>query len=171
VPQRGAWLGNRGCIHNAKREILKPYSLKRWIICELEFQGWHREVMLPGKYTELFFLDEATALSAGHRPCNWCRREDAQSFLAKTGFTRLAALDEALHEQRMAPKTTVDWRGLPDGAMAAQSGIPVLVKEGRLFRWSFDGYTPFEPESNQALLLTPAITVGALEKGYCPRDL
>lgn len=171
APQRGAWLGNRGCIHNDRWEIRKPYALKRWIICELEFQGWHREVMQPGKYTELFFLDEATALAAGHRPCNWCRREAAQEFLRLAGHGRLSALDEALHAERLAPKSLLPWRDLPDGAMVAQGGTPLLVRRGRLWAWSFDGYSLWEPASDQSLLLTPPLTIRALEKGYRPRDL
>ncbi len=80
VPHRGKWMGNRGLLHNDRKEIVRHSQLKRWIYCKLEFKGWHREVMRPGHYTELFFLDEATALAAGHRPCMECQRERATEF-------------------------------------------------------------------------------------------
>ena len=80
VSERGAWMGNRGCLHDAgKRLGASRWTRKQWVICKLEFNGRQRELMAPGKYTELFFLDEATALSAGHRPCNTCRRRGRRS--------------------------------------------------------------------------------------------
>ncbi|HTJ10817.1 MAG TPA: hypothetical protein VL547_02270, partial [Dinghuibacter sp.] len=82
TPARGAWMGNRGLLHDAQQHIRRPFRLKAWIICVLQFKGRHRPVMAPGQYTELFFLDEATALSAGHRPCAECRREDFNRFKA-----------------------------------------------------------------------------------------
>src|ERR1700730_14192737 len=79
---RGAWMGNRGLIHNEYQQIVRTFRLKAWITCRLEFKGWYRKVMSPNRYTELFFLDEATAFSAGHRPCAECRREDFNRFKA-----------------------------------------------------------------------------------------
>jgi len=80
TPARGQWMGNRGVIHNDKKEILRPFKLKAWITCKLEFKNWKRQVMTPNRYTELFFLDEATAFGAGHRPCFECRRDDYNLF-------------------------------------------------------------------------------------------
>jgi hypothetical protein len=80
---RGAWMGNRGCLHGANRQLTsKRWTRKAWVICELSFHGRHRDVMAPGSYTELFFLDEATALAAGHRPCGTCRKAASKDFVA-----------------------------------------------------------------------------------------
>jgi len=81
-PARGLVYGNRGCLHDDRGEIRRRYATRRWIACRLEFKGWHRTALMqPGKFTELFFLDEATAFAAGHRPCALCRREDYRRFL------------------------------------------------------------------------------------------
>src|ERR1700743_3660322 len=77
---RGAWMGNRGQLHNEQRQIVRPFKLKAWLTCLLQFNGRKREVMSPQRYTELFFLDEATAFAAGHRPCFECRRKDYDLF-------------------------------------------------------------------------------------------
>ena len=70
TPARGTLMGNRGgVIHNAAQQIVRQYRSRQWITCKLEFKGRRRKVMTPGLYTELFFLDEAVALAAGHRPC------------------------------------------------------------------------------------------------------
>src|SRR5271165_1152863 len=80
VPERGTFMGNRGNLHNAEGHIKRTWQVKRWLVCLLEFKGRKRTVMRPGFYTELFFLDEATALAAGHRPCAECRRERYNDF-------------------------------------------------------------------------------------------
>ncbi|HEV2353312.1 MAG TPA: hypothetical protein VGR89_03670 [Puia sp.] len=77
---RGAWMGNRGVIHDGQRNIIRPWKLKAWLTCQLVFKDRHRQVMAPDRYTELFFLDEATAFSAGHRPCAECRRSAFNRF-------------------------------------------------------------------------------------------
>jgi len=77
---RGLWMGNRGILHNDRKELLRPFKLKAWITCKLQFNGRKREVMTPNRYTELFFMDEATSFAAGHRPCFECRREDYKKF-------------------------------------------------------------------------------------------
>ena len=82
TPARGTLMGNRGCLHDAQQRIRRTFAVKRWIICVLEFKGRHRQVMAPGQYTELFFLDEATALAAGHRPCAECQRARYDLFRA-----------------------------------------------------------------------------------------
>src|SRR6202451_2054834 len=80
TPERGTFMGNRGVLHDAEGRIKRVWQLKRWIVCVLEFRGRKRQVMTPGRYTELFFLDEATALAAGHRPCAECRRQRFNAF-------------------------------------------------------------------------------------------
>src|SRR4051812_48029475 len=93
-PARGTLMGNRGgAIHNREQEIVRQYKSRSWIACQLEFKGRRREVMSPGRYTELFFLDEATALAAGHRPCAECRRERFNAF--KSAWKQWSARDES----------------------------------------------------------------------------
>ena len=111
---RGAWMGNRGLIHNEHQQIIRPYRLKAWITCVLEFKGRRREVMTPNLYTELFFLDEATAFSAGHRPCAECRRADFNRFKAAwvqanplymyNMKTPIGEIDEILQRERINPE-------------------------------------------------------------------
>ena len=128
---RGALMGNRGCLHDARGHIRRSHRGTRWIFCRLEFKGRRRELMQPGRYTELFFLDEATAFAAGHRPCWECMRERANQFRdswavanrgAVEGELTAARLDEALHSERVGPsgaKTTFEaaLAELPDGAI------------------------------------------------------
>src|SRR5438270_2559242 len=99
-------MGNRGVLHNAEREVVRDWQVRRWIACRLEFRGRHRQVMTPGTWTELFFLDEATALAAGHRPCAECRHADFRTFQAawRAAFpqtdTHADVLDAVLHAER-----------------------------------------------------------------------
>src|SRR6202521_6149773 len=108
---RGLVYGNRGCLHDANGRIRRSYSGKRWIACKLEFRCWRRwPLMAPGRFTELFFLDEATAFAAGHRPCALCRRADYVRFVAIWGElhadqARAAAIDAQLHSERVAADT------------------------------------------------------------------
>src|SRR5258706_7062392 len=108
---RGFWMGNRGILHNEDQKILRPFKLKAWITCVLEFRGRKRQVMAPNRYTELFFLDEATSFAAGHRPCFECRRKDADKFKSfwlkgnpEYNFdqkTSIQEIDNILHKERM----------------------------------------------------------------------
>lgn len=190
TPARGLLMGNRGCLHHDTGRITRAYQVKRWIICLLEFRGRRRELMHPGYYTELFFLDEATALAAGHRPCAECQRERYQLFLAmwaktQTSVGRVDAqqVDAALHTARWVGNGrnghkltyTAPLGDLPDGTMIAASGIaakendiPYLIWGGQLWRWSFEGYTPGpEWSANTAVrVLTPQPTVAILAAGY-----
>src|SRR6266481_5324980 len=108
---RGLVYGNRGCLHDATGRIRRRYNGKRWIACRLQFRGWHRHPLLqPGRFTELFFLDEATAFAAGHRPCALCRREDYTRFVEiwgelHPGQIGADAMDAQLHEERVDPLT------------------------------------------------------------------
>ena len=146
-PARGLVYGNRGCLHDAEGRIRRRYQVTRWIACRLEFRGCRRSpLMQPGRYTELFFLDEATALAAGHRPCAECRREDYDCFTSVWrdlhGDAGADAIDARLHGERIDPET----RGhrlhpaaadaLPDGAFVLRDGSPRLVLGDELLTWA-----------------------------------
>ena len=125
---RGLVYGNRGCLHDDHGRIRRRYNGKRWIACRLQFRGWQRAPLLqPGKFTELFFLDEATAFAAGHRPCALCRREDYVRFLALVGARGADEIDARLHEERLLRRHEADYAGLPDGAYVLVEEEPWLV--------------------------------------------
>lgn len=179
VPERGTLLGNRGCLHDATGRIRRPWQLKRWIICVLEFKGRKRQVMTPGHYTELFFLDEATALAAGHRPCAECRRDRFTAFRQASGAPKSSAvaLDEALHAERLAADGAqqlhrADLDDLPDGTfifLPDHDRIPHLVAGDSLLAWSAGGYTERVARPRGVVyVLTPPLTVRALRGGYVP---
>jgi hypothetical protein len=167
-PGRGLVYGNRGCLHDAEGRIRRAYAVRRWIACRLEFRGWHREPLLqPGKFTELFFLDEATAFAAGHRPCALCRREDYVGFCELLGVRGADAIDARLHEERLDGRRRrlhdAAFAELPDGAYVLVDGAPRLVCEERLWRWTSDGYVdPSERPVGTAVLLTPPSLVAVL---------
>lgn len=178
---RGQWFGNRGCLHNDAGRIVRDYQLTRWIICVLEFRGRRRALMQPGRYTELFFLDEATALAAGHRPCAECQRARYNLFRdawAKAhGHTErlpATAIDAALHTVRWADGRKVTYRAplrdLPTGTMVAalDDDTPHLLAQGQLWQWDFTGYTPTPAWDATAAVrvLTPQPTVAILAAGY-----
>ncbi len=181
-PARGLVYGNRGCLHDATGRIRRRYNGKRWIACRLEFKGWHREPLLqPGRFTELFFLDEATAFAAGHRPCALCRREDYDRFTAiwldvHPGEAGADAIDAQLHEERVTPiargqrhhEAPVD--GLPDGAFVLLDDAPWLVLGGRLLRWSAAGYAEQRPRpvGVKARVVTPPSLIAVLHAGWNP---
>lgn len=186
VPDRGAWMGNRGgCFHTAdKRLARRHWAGKRWLVCVLAFHGRHRAVMSPGRYTELFFLDEATALAAGHRPCRECRRDDHERFKAAwlrgNGGDGVTAdgIDDVLHRERVtaagAKRTfAAPLCGLPDGVFVARPGEPdaaLLVADGRLWRWSAGGYADAGRRGRGTVtVLTPQSAVRAIAAGYIPR--
>jgi hypothetical protein len=151
-PARGLVYGNRGCLHDHAGRIRRRYSGKRWIACRLEFRGWHRRPLLqPGRFTELFFLDEATAFAAGHRPCALCRREDYVRFgelwrELHAGQTGADAIDGQLHEERLSHtrgqrQHAAFLSELPDGAFVLHDDAPWLVLGTELLRWTPAGYT------------------------------
>jgi hypothetical protein len=182
-PARGMLMGNRGCIHGLDRELgVTRWRSKMWISCVLKWGSTRRDVMPPGRWTALFFLDEATALSAGHRPCGYCRRPDHLAFGAAWASAqrldqrpKAAAMDIELHAERVDRRRrkltrSVPFGNLPDGAMILHDGTPALVSGGRALRWSFEGYG--QPETiagdSTVVLLTPPKVVGALAHGYRP---
>ena len=179
-PERGLFTGNRGIIHDpATRTLLKKrWSTPAWLTCLCEFRGRRRKVMGERSWTELFFLDEATAFAAGHRPCFFCRREDATRFQAawETGnrVRDLGApdMDAVLHRERLdkgkkrlhpLPMRLDD---LPDGAMVQDGAASFLIARGGAFRWSPGGYSKSEAPLKQAMLLTPPSTLRAFTAGY-----
>jgi hypothetical protein len=182
IPERGAWTGNRGCLHDDQGRLGRArWRSRAWIACRLEWKGWRRPIMAPGRWTELFFLDEATSFAAGHRPCAYCRREDyrrfAQAVAGEFGGAapRAPAIDARLHaerldgrDKRLAPHRLGD---LPEGAMLALDGAAWLVWRGALRRWSPAGYgarLDVDP-ARIVQALTPALTMAAMRAGYSPQ--
>jgi hypothetical protein len=181
--ERGMFTGNRGIIHDPRSRMLlnRRWAGRAWLICTLQWRGVRRTVMGIGSWTELFFLDEATALAAGHRPCFLCQRALAVAF--QSGFpsydqaTRPKApdIDRVLHVERLDGRRkrlhdlTSPATDLPNGAMILQNGAPHLILNGLARRWSLRGYgTPTTP-LNGARLITPPSTVAVLKAGYQPR--
>ena len=169
-PARGLVYGNRGCLHDDEGRIRRRYNGKRWIACRLAFRGWHRApLMQPGKFTELFFLDEATAFAAGHRPCALCRREDYVRFLELVGEPGADAIDARLHAERLQRGHDADFDELPDGAFVLADEEPWLVHDGNLIRWTPAGYADPAPRpGGRAVLLTPPTLVSVLARGWDP---
>jgi hypothetical protein len=168
-PARGTVYGNRGCLHDAGGRIRRRFATKRWISCRLEFKGWQRSALLqPGRFTELFFLDEATAFAAGHRPCALCRREDYSRFLELVGEPGADAVDERLHEERLAPYRASALDELPDGAFVLRDAEPWLVRGAELLQWSAAGYTTRlpRPRNERATGVTPPSLVQVLRSGW-----
>jgi len=179
---RGLFTGNRGIIHDPATKTLlkKRWSSPAWITCVCEFRGWRRKVMGGRSWTELFFLDEATAFAAGHRPCFFCRREDANRFRAAwekgNGVKSILAreMDAVLHDERLERgkkrlhPLPMPVQKLPDGAMVQQGEDSFLVLQGRALRWSMAGYGKTDCAIDGALLLTPPSTLRALGAGYRP---
>jgi hypothetical protein len=186
TPERGAWLGNRGVIHNDKQEIVRPYKLKAWITCVLQFRGRHREIMQPNRWTELFFLDEATAFSAGHRPCFQCRYKDHQRFKEywlkgnpQYGFnmkTPVSKIDYIIQQERIAAdKLKVTYKeyqkALPDGTFILYGDKPYLLKNNKLHLWNPAGYEKSItlPGTEKLTVLTPKSLVNMFSVGYVPQ--
>ncbi|RYG09348.1 MAG: hypothetical protein EOO07_24020 [Chitinophagaceae bacterium] len=188
TPARGTWLGNRGQLHGKGKAILVPFKHKAWIICVLKFKGRRRDIMSPGLWTELFFLDEATALAAGHRPCFECRREDAKRFKVAWlegnptyGFnqkTSISKIDEVLQEERIKvghKKVTFksDLNELPNGTFITIRRKAYLLVDQLMYLWSPFGYGKGAAIalSTTVDVLTPRSIVNALKAGYSPHIL
>jgi hypothetical protein len=182
VPERGLLYGNRGCLHDEHGQIRRRFNGKRWIACRLEFKGWRRGALLqPGKFTELFFLDEVTAFAAGHRPCALCRWSDYKRFgaLWHTLHPDVRGADEIdarLHAERFDPANRRQRHhraaapGLPDGTFVLQGDAPALVQGDRLLPWSPGGYgEPLRrPRSGTVTVITPPSLVEVLRAGWDP---
>jgi hypothetical protein len=170
TPERGLVYGNRGCLHDAAGRIVRRQATRRWIACRLAYRDWYRSpVPRPGNYTGLFFLDDATAFAAGHRPCALCRRADYTRVLDVVGVAGADALDDRLHAERTGPRPQVDAGSLPDGAFVLEGEAPHVVLDGRLRRWSPAGYGPVtSPSARELELVTPPTLVRVLEAGWSP---
>jgi len=183
-PARGLFLGNRGVLHDDRQQLgAARWRMPHWVTCVLDFKGRHRAVMSPRRYTELFFLDEAVALAAGHRPCAECRRADYNRFRAFWAAAhdvkdRVYAkdMDAVLHPARVARGTRAQIRHrrelgeLPDGAFVALDDAPgtaFLVLAERLLPYAFGQYGQARRRPKGAVtVLTPAPTIDVLAAGY-----
>jgi len=181
TPRRGTMLGNRGVLHDDDRTIVRRAQARRWIVCELDFRGRRRSVMAPSRYTELFFLDEAVAFAAGHRPCAQCRYHDYQSFRScwaeSEDLSTLPGADDidaVLHAERVLvdgrrrtrPSPASD---LPDGVFFDWEGEFWVTSAGSMSRWSPGGYVDRRPLVDAAVpVLTPQPTVETMRAGYRP---
>jgi hypothetical protein len=182
VPQRGMLMGNRGIIHDPATKTLlrKRWSNKAWIICTCSYKNHHREVMATHSWTELFFLDEAVALAAGHRPCFACRRESAEAFrsawskVKRTPKASAPAMDETLHRERLHDDRkrihplNMPIDALPDGSAIVIDGDAFVVARGLAFRWTENGYAPPHKIQKVDGLLTPPSTLQTIIAGYRP---
>ncbi|KRR04044.1 hypothetical protein [Bradyrhizobium valentinum] len=182
TPHRGLFTGNRGIIHDPATKTLlkKRWSSPAWITCVCAFRGWRRPVMGRRSWTELFFLDEATAFAAGHRPCFFCRRDDANRFRAaweqgnSVADIRARDMDNVLHRERLdrgkkrLHPLPISAAQLPDGAMVQAGEQSFLIVQGRALQWSMAGYSEVNSEIEIAMLLTPPSTLRALSAGYRP---
>jgi hypothetical protein len=182
APERGFFTGNRGIIHDAQtRTLLKRrWANQTWLICTLRWRDVRRPVMGIGSWTELFFLDEATGLAAGHRPCFLCRRAAARAFQrgfpidGQTAMPKARDVDATLHAERLEGRRkrlhvlTAPAADLPNGAMVLQDGVPHLILEGLARPWSLRGYGVPVTAQDCAQLITPRSTVAVLRAGYRP---
>jgi hypothetical protein len=188
VPDRGTCMGNRGRLHDDQGHIRRSWQVTRWLLCRMEFNGRHRVVMAPDRYTELFFLDEATGLAAGHRPCFECRR---QPFLAyadawavgnagtlEADRPTAGSMDERLHTERVASDRSkrtfrANLDDLPDGVFVTREGRDHeahLILGDQMLAWSPAGYQErrSRPDGEWVSVLTPESTVKVIRAGYVP---
>lgn len=179
---RGAWLGNRGILHNEQKQILRPWQHKSWVICQLQFKSRQRRVFGPNTYSELFFIDEATAFAAGHRPCGECRRERYNEFKAAwsaangKAIVTIAEIDRQLHKERAVRgggKVTYAARfgDLPAGSFIELDDKPYLLWNNDALAWSPEGYASDlrQPDANERVtVLTPLSIVRMFIHGFIP---
>lgn len=177
---RGTLMGNRGILHDDQQRIVRDWQVRRWIACRLEFRGRHRQVMQPGTYTELFFLDEAAALAEGHRPCAECRHADYRAFqsawqaLYPGQPSSADAMDSVLHaERRVRAWEKRTWvaplDSLPDGTYIQRDERAWLVTGDTLLAWSPGAYVErVHTPHGEVTVLTPPSIVGVLRLGYTP---
>jgi hypothetical protein len=188
VPDRGMFWGNRGSLLDREGRLVRYSRGQAWVICVLSFKGRRRQQWTPGRLTELYFLDEATGLAAGHRPCGECRYREYQAFkhawACDAGSPASAApgappgareIDARLHADRLAGTGQrrpyrASLAGLPSGTMVDIGGAPWLVHDGRLLAWTPGGYRPrpVEAPGDPVTVITPRATVAVLAAGYRP---
>lgn len=172
--RKGRFMGNRGSLH-VGHDIVRPWNGKRWITCVLEFRGWVAPQWQKGRWTALFFDDEAVALAAGHRPCALCRRADYVRYCDALGLKGADPIDARLHDDRLDGRSkrlhAMAWGDLPDGTFVEHDGRPMLVLGARLLPWSAPGDHAYEaardrPATGVATVITPMTNVRALLAGY-----
>jgi len=182
VPDRGLFWGSRGRLHDRDGNLVRHSQGKAWAICVLEFKGRRRKLLQSGSFTELFFLDEATGLAAGHRPCGECRSHDYRAFKSAWSSAHpgqeinAPAIDAHLHRDRLASRDghrTYQERldAIPDGTFVIIDGQPWLVWGAQLLAWSPGGYLTRRPRStasSEVTVQTPRATVATLAAGYRP---
>jgi hypothetical protein len=178
VPGRGAWMGNRGRLHDGSgtRDIVRNHRGKAWITCLLEFRGRYSQQWAPTHYTQLFFFDEAVAFAAGHRPCAECRRGDYRAYQRAWQQTYGGALpfakdmDTVLHRERTGPPGLQEWRSLPDGTFVDTDEGPAVVVGDRIavfdeYAYAYRVQLP-RPATGSASVITPPSNVAVLRAGY-----
>lgn len=175
TPLRGGWMGNRGCIHR-DRHIVRRWATRRWIACTLSYKGWVAPKWTPGRWTALFFYDEAVALAAGHRPCALCRRDAYRRYLDAAQMQNADACDARLHAERLDGKQKrlhrFAWSGLPAGAFVEFGGEPYVVLPDRIRRWCRTagyGEPVTRPKRGDVLTITPPLSIEAIVRGYQPQ--
>ncbi len=187
TPERGTLIGNRGVIHDQRQRIAREWRIKRWILCVLEFRGRKRAIMAPGRWTELFFLDEATGLAAGHRPCAECQRSRFNAFKdawtiahpnAQPSRQPAVEIDELLHADRLEPSGgkrtySANLDDLPDGVFVTLEDDrkhALLIQGDALLVWSPAGYRERLPRAKgvEVSVLTPRSTVAVIRAGFVP---
>jgi hypothetical protein len=168
VAGRGAWMGNRGCLHIGL-EVVRPSRSRAWLVCRLSFRDRRVPQWAPRRYTPLFFLDEAVAFAAGHRPCGECRRHDYLRFRDTAGAATVAELDARLQAERRAGPVRRSW-DLPDGSFVRTATGPALVLGDALIGWDDRSYRYTEalprPRVGTVEVLTPPTTVAVLRNGF-----
>ena len=174
-PSRGLFTGNRGVLHDDQQRLGRArWKGRAWIICALEFKGWRRRVMTPGTWTELFFLDEAVALAAGHRPCALCRRAAYMAFQQGFGGLKAAEMDAVLHKARVAEdrqqrRFSCEIKMLPDGSFILHEGQPHLIHRGMAYPYDPARYAaPVALPRGLVEVMTPEPSVEVLRSGYLP---
>jgi len=174
APGRGTLMGNRGVLHAPDGTLVRGWAHRAWISCTLSWRGRRLPLLEPGRYTQLFLLDEAVALAAGHRPCALCRRPAHLAWKEAAGLDLPApALDARLHAERLDGRTRrlhpLPWSGLPDGAVALLDDVPVAVRGASVVSWlpvNAWGDAQPRPASGTASVLTPPTSLAVLEGGY-----
>jgi hypothetical protein len=178
TPERGTIYGNRGCLVDSRGKIKRQFKEIRWIICVLDFKGRRHPMMAPGRYTGLFFLDEATALAAGHRPCAECQRQRFNIFretwaaanrnAAEASRPLAPVIDAVLHRERMTRgRVCNSIEGLPDGTLVSTNNDAYLVLKNELRLWTPAGYKNADKKPEFPVnFLTPPSIVAALASGY-----
>ncbi len=182
IDLRGAWTGNRGVLHRG-RDVVRCHAGARWIVCALRYKDWRLPQWAPGRFTVLFFHDEAVALAAGHRPCALCRRDAYNAYRATWADGRGVAipsageLDRVLHGERLVHGShrrrfhRAPWSTLPTGAFVFPDSEPALVLDDAVVPWTARGYGTARPRpsAGDVTVVTPPSSVAALRAGYRPQ--